>query len=130
MSVKGLKLAACLLNISEAQNYAKVEKIARAAISRIQNEDSTFNGTGMEVDRTVLNIFADQIYNRSVITIAGKEMLTIKVVKQTNNKLCFFNSMFCGCLLSSFHIDQNCFLEKSTSLFIFREHNQWLSGHR
>jgi glutamate formiminotransferase len=85
MSVKGLKLAACLLNISEAQNYAKVEQIARAAISRIRNEDET----GMEVDRTVLNIFADQIYNRSVITIAGKDMLTIKVVKQTNNKLCF-----------------------------------------
>ena len=94
MSAKGLKLAACLLNISEAQNYAKVEKIARAAISRIQNEDSTFNGNGIKVDRTVLNIFEDQIYNRSVITIAGKEMFTIKIVKQTNNKLCFQLNVF------------------------------------
>ena len=98
MSIKGLKLAACLLNISEAQNYSKVEQIARAAISRIQNdskdpknltfriqnEDSTLseNENGIKVDRTVLNIFADQIYNRSVITIAGK-----KKKKKENSKI-------------------------------------------
>jgi hypothetical protein len=104
MSVKGLKLAACLLNISEAQNYAKVEQIARAAISRIQNEDSTFNGTGMEVDRTVLNIFADQIYNRSVITIAGKEIFNAKDNyknrKHPKDKLIF--NLFCGFLIFFF----------------------------
>ena len=60
------KLAACLLNISEGRNTALVEQIAKAAIS-----DSTKN----KCDSTVLNIFSDSVYNRSVISIAGKNIL-------------------------------------------------------
>ena len=55
------KLAMCLLNISEARNPKVVEQVAKAAI--LQN--------GRELDRVVLNIFSDTIYNRSVISIAG-----------------------------------------------------------
>ena len=55
------KLAMCLLNISEARNGQIVEAIAKAAIPK--------NGNG--IDRVVLNIFSDNIYNRSVISIAG-----------------------------------------------------------
>ena len=55
------KLAMCLLNISEARNGQIVEAIAKAAIPK--------NGNG--IDRVVLNIFSDDIYNRSVISIAG-----------------------------------------------------------
>ena len=55
------KLAMCLLNISEARNRQIVEKAARAAVLK--------NGNG--IDRVVLNIFSDDIYNRSVISIAG-----------------------------------------------------------
>ncbi|KAG8521025.1 Formiminotransferase N-terminal subdomain-containing protein, partial [Galemys pyrenaicus] len=58
----GLRLAACLLNISEARRKHIVENIAKAALGK--------NGqTHPEV--SVLNIFSDQDYNRSVITIAG-----------------------------------------------------------
>ena len=67
MSSQSLKLAACLLNISEGQNTTKIERIARAAVSR--------NGGSLKIDAAVLNIFADQIYNRSVITIAGEGFL-------------------------------------------------------
>ena len=62
------KLVACLLNISEARNFSKIEKIARAAIS--PNSEERKNGC--KILSTVLNIFSDKIYNRSVITIAGK----------------------------------------------------------
>ena len=55
------KLAMCLLNISEARNRQIVEKVARAAVLK----------TGSGIDRVVLNIFSDDIYNRSVISIAG-----------------------------------------------------------
>ena len=52
----------CLLNISEAKNAKIVEQVARAALPKSDNPD-----------RVVLNIFSDQIYNRSVISIAGTE---------------------------------------------------------
>ena len=55
------KLAMCLLNISEARNPKIVEQVAKAAILK----------NGSELDRVVLNIFSDKIYNRSVISIAG-----------------------------------------------------------
>uniref|UniRef100_G3WLF5 Formiminotransferase cyclodeaminase N-terminal like n=2 Tax=Sarcophilus harrisii TaxID=9305 RepID=G3WLF5_SARHA len=59
----GLRLAACLLNISEARRKNVVEKIAKAAL---------FEENGKEHSEvTVLNIFSDYDYNRSVITIAG-----------------------------------------------------------
>jgi glutamate formiminotransferase len=70
MAKNGLKLVACLLNISEAKSYDKVEKIARAAISQYDNIQRS--DRQLSIETSVLNIFADQLYNRSVITIAGK----------------------------------------------------------
>jgi len=67
MNKNGLKLAACLLNISEAKSYDKVEKIGRAAISQYDN----IQMSRLLIETSVLNIFADHLYNRSVITIAG-----------------------------------------------------------
>uniref|UniRef100_A0A7M4ES15 Formiminotransferase cyclodeaminase N-terminal like n=1 Tax=Crocodylus porosus TaxID=8502 RepID=A0A7M4ES15_CROPO len=57
------RLAACLLNISEARKKDVVEKVAKAAI---------YNDNGQKHPQaTVLNIFSDYDYNRSVITIAA-----------------------------------------------------------
>ncbi|XP_047402358.1 formiminotransferase N-terminal subdomain-containing protein [Sciurus carolinensis] len=57
----GLCLAVCLLNISEARKKYVVENIAKAAFEK--------NGQ-KHPEVLVLNIFSDQDYNRSVITIA------------------------------------------------------------
>ncbi|XP_075861894.1 formiminotransferase N-terminal subdomain-containing protein isoform X3 [Microcebus murinus] len=63
MSSLGLRLAACLLNISEARRKYIVENIAKAAL---------LDKNGQKLSEvTVLNIFSDQDYNRSVITIAA-----------------------------------------------------------
>ncbi|XP_069471902.1 formiminotransferase N-terminal subdomain-containing protein isoform X2 [Ambystoma mexicanum] len=59
----GLRLAACLLNISKARKKDVVESIARAAVA----DD---NGQS-RAQTTVLNIFSDYDYNRSVITISA-----------------------------------------------------------
>ncbi|KAJ8252805.1 hypothetical protein GJAV_G00205820 [Gymnothorax javanicus] len=59
----GQRLVACMLNISEARSKDIVEKVARAAI--FKSEGGQREGT------TVLNIFNDYGYNRSVITIAA-----------------------------------------------------------
>ena len=75
MSKNSLKLVACLLNISEAKSYDKVEKIAQAAIYQYDNIQTSIRdqqNNGLLIETSVLNIFADQLYNRSVITIAGK----------------------------------------------------------
>ncbi|XP_044888922.1 formiminotransferase N-terminal subdomain-containing protein isoform X2 [Mauremys mutica] len=59
----GFRLAACLLNISEARKKDIVEKIAKAAL---------YDDNGQKHSQaTVLNIFSDYDYNRSVITIAA-----------------------------------------------------------
>ncbi|XP_040213323.1 formiminotransferase N-terminal subdomain-containing protein [Rana temporaria] len=59
----GMSLAACLLNISEARNKEVVKRIARAAL---------FDSHGQKhPDTSVLNVFSDYDYNRSVITIAS-----------------------------------------------------------
>ncbi|XP_018409411.1 PREDICTED: uncharacterized protein LOC108784956 [Nanorana parkeri] len=59
----GKSLAACLLNISEARNKEVVERIARAAL---------FDSHGQKYpDTSVLNVFSNYDYNRSVITIAS-----------------------------------------------------------
>ncbi|XP_069324988.1 formiminotransferase N-terminal subdomain-containing protein isoform X2 [Eulemur rufifrons] len=63
MSRLGLRLAACLLNISEARRKYIVENIAKAAL--LDKNGQKFP------EVTVLNIFSDQDYNRSVITIAA-----------------------------------------------------------
>uniref|UniRef100_A0A8C9US60 Formiminotransferase cyclodeaminase N-terminal like n=1 Tax=Spermophilus dauricus TaxID=99837 RepID=A0A8C9US60_SPEDA len=58
----GSCLAVCLLNISEARRKYIVENIAKAALEK--------NGR-KHPEVSVLNIFSDQDYNRSVITIAA-----------------------------------------------------------
>uniref|UniRef100_A0A8C9AQ60 Formiminotransferase cyclodeaminase N-terminal like n=1 Tax=Prolemur simus TaxID=1328070 RepID=A0A8C9AQ60_PROSS len=63
MSRLGLPLAACLLNISEARRKYIVENIAKAALLDKNGQKHP--------EVTVLNIFSDQDYNRSVITIAA-----------------------------------------------------------
>ncbi|XP_053554711.1 formiminotransferase N-terminal subdomain-containing protein isoform X5 [Bombina bombina] len=58
-----LRLAACLLNVSEARKKDIVERIATAALYDKHGR--------MLPETTVLNIFSDYDYNRSVITIAA-----------------------------------------------------------
>ncbi|XP_023837443.1 uncharacterized protein ftcdnl1 isoform X1 [Salvelinus sp. IW2-2015] len=62
-SAIGQRLVACLLNVSEARRKELVETVARAAVFHS-------NG-GRREGTTVLNIFNDQDYNRSVITIVA-----------------------------------------------------------
>uniref|UniRef100_A0A8D0Q6F0 Formiminotransferase N-terminal subdomain domain-containing protein n=2 Tax=Sus scrofa TaxID=9823 RepID=A0A8D0Q6F0_PIG len=59
----GLRLAACLLNISEARRKYIVENVAKAALLERNGQKHP--------NVSVLNIFSDHEYNRSVITIAG-----------------------------------------------------------
>ncbi|XP_019378714.1 PREDICTED: uncharacterized protein LOC109301883 isoform X2 [Gavialis gangeticus] len=63
------RLAACLLNISEARKKDVVEKIAKAAIYNDNGKNSKQRQKHPQA--TVLNIFSDYDYNRSVITIAA-----------------------------------------------------------
>uniref|UniRef100_A0A2K5QW49 Formiminotransferase N-terminal subdomain domain-containing protein n=1 Tax=Cebus imitator TaxID=2715852 RepID=A0A2K5QW49_CEBIM len=58
----GLHLPACLLNISEARRKYIVENTAKVAL---------LDKNGKKHPVSVLNIFSDQDYNRSVITIAA-----------------------------------------------------------
>ena len=67
MSNSPFRLVACLLNISEARNKAVVESVANAALSF----PSKSKQQGLKCSSTVLNIFSDHDYNRSVITIAA-----------------------------------------------------------
>ena len=66
-SLSTLRLAACLLNISEARNRDLVELVANAAL----NIPSKSKNSLLKCSSTVLNIFSDYDYNRSVITIAA-----------------------------------------------------------
>ena len=63
--VPSLRLVACLLNISEAHNRAIVESVANAALNFPSKSKR------LKCSSTVLNIFSDYDYNRSVITIAA-----------------------------------------------------------
>ncbi|XP_078119226.1 formiminotransferase N-terminal subdomain-containing protein isoform X2 [Sander vitreus] len=59
----GSRLVACLLNVSEARRKDLVETVAKAAL---------YNAEGVRREgTTVLNIFNDHDYNRSVITIVA-----------------------------------------------------------
>ncbi|XP_020488841.1 formiminotransferase N-terminal subdomain-containing protein isoform X1 [Labrus bergylta] len=59
----GRRLVACLLNVSEARRKDLVETVAKAAL---------YNTEGVRREgTTVLNIFNDRDYNRSVITIVS-----------------------------------------------------------
>ena len=68
MNNKASKLAACLLNVSEARNSQLIENIAKAAVSSRSLSEQ------FRCDSVVLNIFSDKIYNRSVISIGGKRL--------------------------------------------------------
>ncbi|XP_078084806.1 formiminotransferase N-terminal subdomain-containing protein isoform X2 [Mustelus asterias] len=59
----GFRLAVCLLNISEARKQDVVETIAKAALCDKPGQK--------KIQTTVLNIFSDYDYNRSVLTLAG-----------------------------------------------------------
>ncbi len=78
------RLAACLLNVSEARNYKILRCIAEAALkdqdkwvpcSFVLKKEGTSTTESSEnkfkTKATVLNIFADYEYNRSVITLAS-----------------------------------------------------------
>ena len=77
------RIAACLLNVSEARNYKLVRGIAEAALKDqehwvpyVSHANATLgqfptNPHAFKSKATVLNIFADIEYNRSVITIAS-----------------------------------------------------------
>ncbi|XP_059932951.1 formiminotransferase N-terminal subdomain-containing protein [Gadus macrocephalus] len=62
-SVPGRRLVACLLNVSEARRKDLVEMVAMAAVYKSKGE--------LREGATVLNIFNDLDYNRSVITIVA-----------------------------------------------------------
>ncbi|XP_028447130.1 formiminotransferase N-terminal subdomain-containing protein isoform X3 [Perca flavescens] len=63
LSSLGSRLVACLLNVSEARRKDLVETVAKAAL---------YNAEGVRREgTTVLNIFNDHDYNRSVITIVA-----------------------------------------------------------
>ena len=59
-----MKLATCLLNISEARNREVVRAVIKAAVDTITRTTP--------IGATVLNTFIDTEYNRSVITISGR----------------------------------------------------------
>ncbi|XP_033097465.1 glutamate formimidoyltransferase-like [Anneissia japonica] len=63
------RVAACLLNVSEALNKSIVESIAASATNQADYLSS--DHSVLKSSSTVLNIFNDKDYNRSVITIAG-----------------------------------------------------------
>ncbi|TWW80326.1 Formiminotransferase N-terminal subdomain-containing protein [Takifugu flavidus] len=74
----GRRLVACLLNVSEARKKDLVETVAKAAVYDTDGNRYTFDSpfptllSGVRRDgTTVLNIFNDRDYNRSVITIVA-----------------------------------------------------------
>lgn len=66
-ALPSLQLVACLLNISEAHNKTVVESVAHAALTIPCNS----NDPDVKCPATVLNIFSDYDYNRSVISIVA-----------------------------------------------------------
>ena len=59
-----MKLATCLLNISEARNRDVVRAVIKAAVEAITRSTP--------IGAIVLNAFIDTEYNRSVVTISGR----------------------------------------------------------
>ncbi|XP_040005328.1 formiminotransferase N-terminal subdomain-containing protein isoform X2 [Xiphias gladius] len=76
----GSRLVACLLNVSEARRKDLVETVAKAAI---------YNTEGVRREgTTVLNIFNDHDYNRSVITIVASTDSLREAVLSACEKAC------------------------------------------
>lgn len=67
------QLVACLLNVSEARNIGVVERIAKAAVSIVNPPNIKPIHPDWKINASVLNIFEDYDYNRSVITIVANE---------------------------------------------------------
>ncbi|KAK3856085.1 hypothetical protein Pcinc_037554 [Petrolisthes cinctipes] len=65
------QLVACLLNVSEGRKLNVVEKIAEAALKSVNT--TTTPPTDWLINATVLNIFQDYDYHRSVITIVSSQ---------------------------------------------------------
>ena len=61
------RLLACLLNVSEGCNPFVLHSIAKAAVSVKGTNSSSSSNVA------VINVFADKIYNRAVITIVGEK---------------------------------------------------------
>ncbi|XP_026862602.1 formiminotransferase N-terminal subdomain-containing protein [Electrophorus electricus] len=76
----GRRLVTCLLNVSEARQKDLVEKVAQAAI--------TDQHGGRRKDTTILNIFSDYDYNRSVITIVANIELIREAVLAACERAC------------------------------------------
>ncbi|KAJ8012430.1 hypothetical protein DPEC_G00042690 [Dallia pectoralis] len=76
----GQCLVACLLNVSEARRKHLVESVAKAAI--FESNGRRREGT------TVLNIFNDYDYNRSVITIVASIECISEAVLSACEKAC------------------------------------------
>ncbi|XP_049905007.1 formiminotransferase N-terminal subdomain-containing protein isoform X2 [Epinephelus moara] len=85
----GRRLVACLLNVSEARRKDLVETVAKAAL--YNTEGARRKGT------TVLNIFNDHDYNRSVITIVA----SIDSIREAVLSAC---EKACGLIDMSTHI--------------------------
>ncbi|XP_029980053.1 formiminotransferase N-terminal subdomain-containing protein [Sphaeramia orbicularis] len=76
----GRRVVACLLNISEARRKELVETVAKAAL---------YDSQGVRKEgTTVLNIFNDHDYNRSVITIVASIDSIREVVLSACEKAC------------------------------------------
>ncbi|XP_077392431.1 formiminotransferase N-terminal subdomain-containing protein [Festucalex cinctus] len=76
----GRRLVACLLNVSEARNADLVESVAKASL---------YDSQGVRRDgTTVLNIFNDGDYNRSVITIVASIESIREAVLSACEKAC------------------------------------------
>ncbi|MPC29330.1 Glutamate formimidoyltransferase [Portunus trituberculatus] len=74
------QLVACMLNVSEGRNLALVERIAQSALRAVNPPAKKTAVEGWKINASVLNIFQDFDYNRSVITIvAGQDNIGASV---------------------------------------------------
>ena len=62
MSRKYPKLVTCLLNVSEGRDEAKIARMVECTVRRIERE---------KAKATLLNVFQDKDYNRTVLTLSG-----------------------------------------------------------
>lgn len=62
MSRNPSRLVTCLLNISEGRNEGKIWSIVNSTVRQIEEE---------QANATILNVFNDREYNRTVLTISG-----------------------------------------------------------
>ncbi|XP_022238610.1 uncharacterized protein LOC111085239 [Limulus polyphemus] len=68
---RGIPLASCLMNISEAREKDIVARVARAALEINKDGSNNELPEPLRLKASVLNIFSDYDYNRSVITIVA-----------------------------------------------------------